>query len=131
MSGDKIRVLIVDDSLDVQMILGKLLFLFAPEVEVVASVGNGAEGIRQTREHQPDIVLMDVNLPDIDGVTATRVITQEAPLSKVIMMSAQEEPEYIRRSRSAGASRLLLKPIDSDELVATIRSVYRRRNGPG
>lgn len=131
MSDEKIRVLIVDDSTDVQVILEKLLFLCAPDIEVIGSASNGKEGIRQTREHQPDIVLMDMNLPDIDGVAATRVITQEVPLSQVIMISGGGGPESFRRSRSAGAHRLLVKPIDTDELVSIIRTIHGRRNGTG
>jgi CheY-like chemotaxis protein len=131
MSDEKIRVLIVDDSRDMRMILSRLLCYAAPDVEVVASASNGAEGVKQTKAHQPDIVLMDFNLPDIDGIAATRIISREVPLSQVIMMTAGGELECHQRSRSAGARQLLIKPIDSEELISAIRTIHGRGNGTG
>jgi YesN/AraC family two-component response regulator len=120
----KIRVLIVEDSLDLREILQRLLRYRAPDVEVVAVAATGAEGIELTREYQPDVVLMDINLPGLDGIEVTKAVRQEVPSSQVILMSGQVGSEDLRRSRLAGARRLLLKPIDSNELISTIRTIY-------
>lgn len=120
----KIRVLIVDDSLDIREILQSVIRFCAPDMEVIASAANGLEGIELTKEYQPDIVLMDINLPGIDGIAATKTITQEMPLSQIILMSGEAKPENIWRSRQAGARHLFTKPIDSEELLSTIRTIY-------
>jgi CheY-like chemotaxis protein len=120
----KIRVLIVDDSLDMRATLQSSLYYLAPDVEVIASVADGSQGIRMTKKFHPDIVLMDVNLPDIDGITATRVLRQENPFPKIILMSGQPEPDHLERSRTAGARHLFTKPIDCDDLISTIRTVH-------
>ncbi len=122
--SDKIRVLIVDDSLDLRLILEKFLHFHVPEVEVVALAENGTQAIELTKQHQPDIVLMDINLPDIDGITATQTIIQARPSSQIILMSGEENPETIHGSMQAGARRLFVKPIDSDELITTIRTIH-------
>jgi pilus assembly protein CpaE len=76
------------------------------------------------KELQPDIVLMDINMPGIDGITASEAISQEVPMTQVIMMSVQGEADYLRRSMLAGAREFLIKPFSSDELVSSIRRVY-------
>ena len=123
--SEKIRVLIVDDSLDMRRILTTVFCYFAPDMEVIALADDGREGIRLTKEHHPDIVLMDVNLPGVDGITATRTLSQETPSSRVILMSSEVGPEELRRSRSAGAQHVFAKPIDSDELITSIRTIHR------
>ena len=123
MPEEKIRVLLVDDIPETRENLRKLLF-FETDIEVVAAATSGEEGIQLAKEHQPDIVLMDINMPGIDGIAATEAITQEVPYSQVIMMSVQGESDYLRRSMLAGARQFLIKPFSSDELVSTIRRVY-------
>lgn len=120
----KIRVLIVDDSLDMRATLQSSLYYLAPDVEVIASAADGSQGIRMTKKFHPDVVLMDVNLPDIDGITATRVLRQQGPFPKVILMSGQLEPGSLERSKTAGAHHLFSKPIDCDDLISTIRTVH-------
>ncbi len=123
MSEEKIRVLIVDDIPETRENLRKLLY-FETDIEVVAAAIDGEDGIRLAKEYQPHIVLMDINMPGLDGIAATEAITQEVPFSQVIMMSVQGESDYLRRSMLAGARQFLIKPFSGDELISTIRRVY-------
>ncbi len=119
----KIRVLIVDDIPETRENLRKLLF-FESDIEVVGAATNGEEGISMAGEMKPDIVLMDINMPGIDGITASEAITQQVPFTQIIMMSVQGEADYLRRSMLAGAREFLIKPFSSDELITSIRRVY-------
>lgn len=121
MSG-KIRVLIVDDIAESRDNVAKLL-RFEPDVEVVGTADNGEQAIDLCERLQPHIVLMDVNMPGMDGITATTTITSRQPNTAVIMMSVQNEPEYLRRSMMAGAREFLAKPFSLDELIDSIRHV--------
>jgi len=123
MAEEKIRVLIVDDIPETRENLRKLLY-FESDIEVVAAASSGEEGIAFAKEYQPDIVLMDINMPGIDGITASEAIVQEVPTTQIIMMSVQSEADYLRRSMLAGARDFLTKPFTGDELVTTIRRVY-------
>jgi pilus assembly protein CpaE len=131
---EKIRVLIVDDIPETRENLRKLLY-FENDIEVVAAASNGEEAIEFARDYQPHIVLMDINMPGVDGISASEAIGREAPAAQVIMMSVQSEADYLRRSMLAGARDFLTKPFSADELVSTIRRVYemgesRRRAMP-
>ncbi len=119
----KIRVLIVDDIPETRENLRKLLY-FENDIEVVGAAISGEEGIQMAKELQPHIVLMDINMPGVDGITASEAISQEVPMAQVIMMSVQGEADYLRRSMLAGAREFLIKPFSSDELVSSIRRVY-------
>ncbi|MFZ5917090.1 MAG: AAA family ATPase [Chloroflexota bacterium] len=123
MAEEKIRVLIVDDIPETRENLRKLLY-FETDIEVVAAATDGEEGIRLAKEYQPHVVLMDINMPGVDGIAATEAVTQEVPYCQVIMMSVQGEADYLRRSMLAGARQFLIKPFTGDELVSTIRRVY-------
>jgi pilus assembly protein CpaE len=120
----KIRVLIVDDIPETRENVRKLLY-FEKDIEVVGAAANGTEGIEMARSLRPDIVLMDINMPDIDGITATESISQSVPEVQIIMMSVQGETDYLRRSMLAGAREFLVKPFSADELIASIRRVYQ------
>ena len=122
--SDKIRILIVDDIPETRENVRKLL-AFENDVEVVGVAGTGREGIQLARDLQPHIVLMDINMPDMDGITAVESISRDVPVAQVIMMSVQSEADYLRRSMLAGARDFLTKPFTSDELVSTIRRVHR------
>lgn len=124
----KIRVLIVDDNPENRELVSKLL-MFERDMEVVGTATNGQEGIAQSRALQPDIVLMDINMPDMDGIQATEIITSELPGTSIIMMSVQGEQDYLRRSMLAGAREFLVKPFGSDELLKSIRHVHRLEAG--
>ena len=119
-----INVLIVDDIQETRENIKKLLS-FEEEFRVVGSVGTGREALRMTLETRPDIVIMDINMPDMDGIQATNEITKAVPTAAVIMMSVQTDADYMRKAMQAGARQFLGKPIDPDELYSTIRSVYK------
>jgi pilus assembly protein CpaE len=121
--SQKIRVLIVDDIPETRENLRKLLF-FESDVEVVAAATSGEEGIVMAGQLTPDVVLMDINMPGVDGITATKAITQQLPSVQVIMMSVQGETDYLRRSMHAGAREFLVKPFTGDDLVSAIRRTY-------
>jgi pilus assembly protein CpaE len=120
----RIRVLIVDDILESRDNVAKLL-RFEPDVEIVGMADSGEEGIDIAFRLEPHIVLMDINMPGIDGITATTRITQRLPNTAVIMMSVQNEPDYLRRSMMAGAREFLVKPFSLDELIESIRHVHQ------
>jgi pilus assembly protein CpaE len=121
MSG-KIRILIVDDIAESRDNVAKLL-RFEPDVEVVGMADNGEQALDLCERLDPNIVLMDVNMPGMDGITATTRITSRHPNTAVIMMSVQNEPEFLRRSMTAGAREFLAKPFSLDELIDSIRKV--------
>lgn len=118
-----IRVLIVDDIADTRENLKKLL-LFEKGIEVVGAAASGEQGIELGRQLRPDVVLMDINMPGIDGITAAETISREVPGVQIIMMSVQGEADYLRRSMLAGAREFLIKPFSADELAASIRRVH-------
>jgi len=117
---DKIRVLIVDDVAETRENIRKLL-QFDAQVEVVGASRNGAEGVELAIETQPDVVLMDINMPDMDGITATEAIRKKVPFTQIVILSVQGDSNYMRRAMLAGARDFLTKPIDVDELSAAIR----------
>lgn len=119
----KIHVLIVDDIPETRENVRKLLY-FEKDIEVVGAAANGTEGIELAKKLRPDIVLMDINMPDIDGISATQSISESVPEVQIIMMSVQGETDYLRRSMLAGAREFLVKPFSADELIASIRRVY-------
>jgi pilus assembly protein CpaE len=123
--ADRIRVLIVDDIPETREHLAKLLG-FEPDIEVAGTAASGAEAIEQATKVQPDVILMDINMPDMDGIAATERLSAEVPSAAVVMMSVQGEADYLRRSMLAGAREFLVKPFSSDELTASIRQVYVR-----
>ena len=123
--ADQIRVLIVDDIPETRDHLTKLLG-FETDIEVVGAAASGREAIEMAKEMTPDVVLMDINMPDMDGISATERLSAEVPSAAVVMMSVQGEADYLRRSMLAGAREFLVKPFSSDELTASIRQVYTR-----
>lgn len=120
----KIRLLLVDDIPETRENLRKLLF-FESDIEVVGAATSGQEGVQMAIELEPDIVLMDINMPGMDGITASENITRQVPFTQIIMMSVQGEADYLRRSMLAGAREFLIKPFSSDELVSSIRRVHQ------
>jgi len=122
-SSERIRVLVVDDIAETRENLRKLLS-FDAGIEVVGAASSGREGIELAKEYEPHIVLMDINMPDMDGITATETILQEVPMTQVVMLSVQGETDYLRRAMLAGARDFLTKPPTGDELMSTIRRVY-------
>jgi pilus assembly protein CpaE len=123
--ADQIRVLIVDDIPETRDHLSKLLG-FEADFEVVGAAASGREAIEMASQLTPDVVLMDINMPDMDGIAATERLSAEVPSAAVVMMSVQGEADYLRRSMLAGAREFLVKPFSSDELTSSIRQVYTR-----
>jgi len=119
-SGNKIRVLIVDDVAETRENIRKLL-QFEKDVEVVGAAKSGRDGITQAKETRPDVVLMDINMPDMDGITATELILRNSPSTQIVILSVQGDPNYMRRAMLAGARDFLTKPPAVDELTAAIR----------
>ncbi len=119
----KIRLLVVDDTAETRNLINNLLY-FEKDVQVVGSATRGLEGVDMAKKLQPDIVLMDINMPDIDGIQATERIMNSVPNVSVIMMSVQGEQDYLRRAMRAGASEFLVKPFSGDDLITTIRQVH-------
>jgi pilus assembly protein CpaE len=123
--ADQIRVLIVDDIPETRDHLTKLLG-FESDIEVVGAAASGSESLTMAAKLLPDVVLMDINMPDMDGIAATEKLSSQVPTASVVMMSVQGEADYLRRSMLAGAREFLVKPFSSDELTASIRQVYTR-----
>lgn len=123
--ADQIRVLIVDDIPETRDHLTKLLG-FESDIEVVGAAASGSEALDMASRLSPDVVLMDINMPDMDGIAATEKLAARAPNAAVVMMSVQGEADYLRRSMLAGAREFLVKPFSSDELTASIRQVHAR-----
>jgi pilus assembly protein CpaE len=116
----KIRVLIVDDIAETRENVRKLL-QFESDVEVVGTARTGTEGIQLSQELNPDVVLMDINMPDIDGISATEQIRQRSPHIQVVILSVQGDQNYMRRAMLAGARDFLTKPPMGDELISAIK----------
>jgi pilus assembly protein CpaE len=121
---EKIRILIVDDNPDTRENVGRLLY-FEKDMEVIGQAINGRHGIDMAVKHKPHIVLMDINMPDMDGITATREMVVVTPFSQVIIMSVQAEQHYMKQAMAAGARDFQPKPFTADELVNCIRRVYK------
>jgi pilus assembly protein CpaE len=123
--ADRIAVLIVDDIQETRDHLTKLLG-FESDIEVVGAAASGPEALELAQRLHPAIVLMDINMPGMDGIATTEQMAATEPTASVIMMSVQGEADYLRRSMLAGAREFLVKPFSSDELVSSIRQVHDR-----
>src|SRR5579859_3195312 len=123
---DTIRVLAVDDSATIRETLGMLLDA-QPDMELVATASNGQEAVRRAAEVQPDIVLMDIHMPDLDGIQATWLVSSRAPHGAVIMVTSEERIDFLQKAMSAGAQGYVLKPFGNGaQLFQTIREVHGR-----
>ena len=118
--SDGITVLLVDDHAVVRQ--GVRAFLATqPDLSVVAEAASGAEAVALATQYVPDVVLMDLIMPDMDGVEATRRIKQVSPRSQVVVVTSYHEDEHIFPALKAGALSYLLKDLGSEELAAAIR----------
>ncbi len=120
MASNKFRVLIVDDVAETRENVRKLL-QFESDVEVVGAARTGKEAIEISQEVEPDVILMDINMPDMDGIAATEAIRRKNSYVQVVILSVQGDPNYLRRAMQAGASDFLTKPPTGDELITAIR----------
>jgi DNA-binding NarL/FixJ family response regulator len=116
------RVLIADD--DDLMRAGLVELLTAdPSIEIVGEAATGREAVERTRLLDPDVVLMDVRMPDLDGIGATRELTRAAPRARVLILTTFEQDDYIFGALRAGASGFLLKRTRPEELIAAVHTV--------
>src|SRR5574341_155292 len=123
-SSGKIRILVVDDIADTRENIKKLLF-FEDDIEIIGAASNGREGVELSASLNPDVVLMDINMPDMDGIAASEAISAKQPNVQIVMMSVQGESDYLRRSMLAGAREFLIKPFSGEDLVTSIRRVHQ------
>jgi len=121
-----ITVLIVDDLPETRENVRKLL-QFEQDIEVIGQAGTGEEAIELAQQQKPDIILMDINMPGVDGIGASQKISELVPQSQIVIMSVQSDSNYLRRAMLAGARDFLTKPFGGDELVAAVRRVYDKR----
>ncbi len=117
---EKIRVLVVDDIAETRENVRKLL-QFESDIEVIGTARSGKEAVQLADELKPDVILMDINMPDMDGITATGLIRQRNPISQIVFLSVQGDPNYMRRAMQAGAHDFLTKPPMADELISAVR----------
>lgn len=127
-----IRILLVDDQSIVREGLSSLLQTH-DDLEVVGEVENGKVAIEQAIALKPDIILMDIRMPVMDGVAAIKVLTQDAPEIKILVLTTFDDDEYVARAIAFGASGYLLKDTPSGELAQAIRAVNKGYSqiGPG
>jgi DNA-binding NarL/FixJ family response regulator len=116
-----IRTLVVDDHRGVR--LGFAAYLEADGFDVIGLGENGHEAVALCREHRPDVVLMDVRMPELDGIEATRQITSEWPATRVVLVSAYEAPGLVEAGHEAGAAAFVHKGISGANLAALLRTV--------
>jgi DNA-binding NarL/FixJ family response regulator len=121
-----IRVLLADDQALVRAGF-RLLLESAGDIAVIAEAANGGEAVALTREHAPDVVLMDINMPEVDGVTATHLIASDRRLAatKVVVLTTFDDEETVFAALRAGASGFLVKDVEPAELLQAVRVVAR------
>ena len=121
-----IRVLLADDQALVRAGF-RLLLESAGDIAVIAEAANGGEAVALTREHAPDVVLMDINMPEVDGVTATHLIASDPRLAatKVVVLTTFDDEETVFAALRAGASGFLVKDVEPEELLQAVRVVAR------
>ncbi|MFM8322769.1 MAG: response regulator [Chloroflexota bacterium] len=117
---DKIHVVVVDDIPQTRETVIRTL-RFQEDIEVDGTATNGLQAIDLVKELRPDVVIMDVNMPDMDGITATGIIKKEVPYAQIIILTVQDDVDYIRRAMNAGARDFLAKPPMIEELVAAVQ----------
>lgn len=121
---ERIRVLIVDDHTLFRRGVATLL-AGREEFEVVGEASNGEEAVERARELMPDVVLMDIKMPQMDGITALRKLKEEMPYLRVIMLTVSETDEDLFHAIKAGAQGYLLKNVDPDYLIACLQQAQR------
>ncbi len=120
----EIRVLLADDHNVLRQGMAQALDA-QPDIAVVAQAADGTQAVELARAHRPDVILLDINMPGMDGVEAARQIIAESPGIGIIMLTMYRRDEYVVEAIKAGASGYLLKEVELDDLLAAIRSVAR------
>lgn len=118
--AEKIRVLIVDDIAESRESVKRML-QFDANLDVIGMARSGKEAVELSQQLKPDVIIMDINMPDIDGITATELIRKKVPFAHIVILSVQSDPSYMRRAMLAGARDFLTKPPMIDELNAAVK----------
>lgn len=119
----KIKVMVVDDQPIVRDGL-KLLLSLSDEIDVLCTASNGEEAVKLCEWHEPDIILMDIRMPGMDGVKATKIIKERYPKVKVIVLTTFNDDSFIFEALKNGASSYLLKDVESEELINIIKIIH-------
>lgn len=121
---EPIRVFLVDDH---RLFLDGLVRLIQdqPCMKILGTAGDGREALKQIEALQPDVVLMDISMPNLNGVEATRIISRVSPKTKILILSMHDNEEFLRRVLKAGAAGYLLKDSTADELVLAIKEAHQ------
>jgi two-component system, NarL family, response regulator DesR len=122
-SAAPIRLLLADDQALVRGAMATLLAL-EPDLEVVAEVGRGDEVVEAARRHRPDVALLDVEMPGLDGIAATRALRAALPGCRVLVVTTFGRPGYLRRALEAGASGFVVKDTPARQLADAVRRVH-------
>jgi pilus assembly protein CpaE len=117
---EKVRVLIVDDIAETRENIRRML-QFDNQIEIVGTARTGREALQLAQQTKPDVIVMDINMPDMDGITATQEVKKKAPHIQVVILSVQSDPSYMRKAMLAGARDFLTKPPMIDELTDAVR----------
>ncbi len=120
--GDVIKVVIADDH---QVVLDGFMarLQMEPEIEVIGTASNGLEAVERVKQLKPDVVLMDVSMPIMNGIEATNMIREENPQAKILMLTMHDNREYIMKVMQVGAVGYMLKEISADKMVQAIKTV--------
>mgnify|MGYP001578359632 CR=1 FL=1 len=119
-SPTRLRVLVADDSQEARRNM-RLMLALAPDVEVVALARDGREAVELAAERLPDVAVMDVNMPHVNGIAAIRALMETHPALTCIVASAERDNQTLREAMSAGARDYLIKPFTAEELIAAVR----------
>ncbi len=122
----KIKVVIADDMEETRKSLNVMLS-FADDLEVVGEASDGEEALKLVKELKPDVVLVDINMPNIDGISVSKKLVQENPNIGIVVISIQGDEEYERALKEIGVDGFLVKPFSSSRLIETVREVARKR----
>ncbi|MER5259431.1 MULTISPECIES: response regulator transcription factor [unclassified Streptomyces] len=122
MTGPTVRVVLADDQPLVRAGL-RVLMADTPDIEVVGEAGTGAEAVRLVRAVRPDVVVMDIRMPGMDGIEATRLITAEAEATRVLVLTTFDDDDYVYGALRAGASGFLVKDMALEDILAAIHVV--------
>lgn len=122
--ANEIRILLADDHNVLRQGIAQMLEL-QPDMTVVAQAQNGREALQRIAEFSPDVALLDINMPELNGVDATREITAKFPDTRVLILTMYRDDDYVFNAIKAGANGYLLKEVELDELLSSIRAVAR------
>ena len=114
-----LNILVVDDVAETRQ-SARLIVSLIPDARVVAEAANGREAVAQAQKHRPDVVLMDINMPEMDGLTAIEIIRRELPRTICIVVSAEKDSETLKRAIAVGVHGYLLKPFDGEQVASVL-----------